>query len=194
MGGIKMDGVTWVTCPLCGWYFKPGQGQEPECRCGNIVDVPKERVLKMGRICIGLKDEGFELVIDNRDINTTWIHMGDTVFEVTRNQLEENELSRHYLSITSGEQQIDLYEDDVKYLLDNMNENNPPSPEDRIIKWCIEYVYTMCLDDGEDGTMKWVLDGTELTQEELIEGFKQVAKNHDFKLDQKIDGVWVKSE
>jgi rubredoxin len=189
MGGIKMDGVTWVTCPLCGWYFKPGQGQEPECRCGNIVDVPKERVLKMGRICIGLKDEGFELVIDNRDINTTWIHMGDTVFEVTRNQLEENELSRHYLSITSGDNQIDLYEDDVKYLLDNMNENNPEVvarkenlAADAILKWCVKYVHTFCKDDS--GTLEIILDDLGLSEFELFNGFENISQDNGFDLEE----------
>lgn len=29
-----MDGVTWITCPVCDWYFKPGLYEDPICRCG----------------------------------------------------------------------------------------------------------------------------------------------------------------
>lgn len=85
-------------------------------KCGRKGEFPVEMIN-------GIFDS-FEVEVDNRDINTTWLHVKGVRFEVTRIELES-----WYNGPTSGKlivsesMKIWLTDADMRYLLDNMDEN-----------------------------------------------------------------------
>lgn len=149
----------------------------------------------MENLVVGLYDAEEKVEIDNRDAYETVVTCNGVEWIIRREHLL-NLLEGHNHAVladagveaVSGEHVLVLYLEDIRYLLENMNENLLPdhpvekTAEQVLLEWCVKYVHDLCTDD--QGTLDVVLDMTDMDEGTLFDTFETLSQTHNFDLDE----------
>jgi hypothetical protein len=152
-------------------------------------------VLKMEQLVVGLHDAEETVVIDNRDWNETLITCRGAEWYIKRdhlnNILESTDhavLADAGVEVFTGQHILVLYLEDIRYLLENMDENDLPdhpvekTAEQVLLELAVKYLYDLSTDD--QGTLDWVIEETGMDEGTLFDTFETLSQTHEFDLDE----------